>query len=107
MKRKPKYKVDEIVYCRPWIRSNGMRVFKCRIIRVGSCIGYPYYDLEAIDRDYKAFTIYEEELSRRPERLVREARKEIEDYYSGYIESYKRYNNELDKFLTKDRGDIR
>jgi len=102
MKVKYKYRIGETVYCRPWLRWSGYNVYKVKVISRNHCAGSPYYNLE-LEKGSSLFihVQYESELSKRPERLVREALKAIDEYYDPYIRAAKNYKNELKKLLRK------
>lgn len=68
---KPKYRIGQTVYCRPWLRLSGLSVYKCLITQVNQ-IGL--------------FVIYESEISRRKERLIKEATKALDKKFSPYID---------------------
>ena len=98
-KQKPKYKKDTIVYCRPWMVSGtGFLVYKCKVLKIGYVGNSPYYDLEIIEGGKGNLYIrYESEMSKRPERLVKEAKKAVKDKYIGYLQSFEYYMDKLDK----------
>ncbi len=100
-KTKHKYKEGEIVYCRPWVVSgNGMSVFKCEVIEAKWCVGgkTPHYSLKIIDGGIGILNVkYENEISKKPQQLVKQAKKAVEEYYCGYIQSYNDYLDDLNK----------
>ena len=100
-KRTHKYKEGQIVYCRPSVVSgSGMSVYKCRVTEaVWTCAGTPYYTFESVDDQTHLFMRYGNEISLRPERLVKQARKAIEEEYSGYIGRYKELHKDLDRIM--------
>jgi len=102
-RRKPKYKVGHTVYCSPWkVNKHLCSVFKCVVDEIGYCGASPYYDLTVLEKDdkrgdMKLFVVYEDELSKRKERLVRQARKNIENTFYAYIQSYENLHKSLDE----------
>lgn len=74
-----------------------MSVYRCKVVVVNHIGKEPYYDLMGTNSS-KSFTLYikyEHEISKRPERLVREAEAAMEKFYGPILKSYEERKQEL------------
>lgn len=103
MKVKHKYRLWEIVYIRLWLMWDSMVVTKWKITENKWAVSwkYPYYSASYMDWTFLSGIIYESNISRRPERLVKQALKKVEEEYWWYIRAYKYHKKELKKLLYK------
>lgn len=63
-KEKSKYKIGQIVYCRPFMVSgNGMKVYKCMITAINYMSSSPYYSLKCLKNNINLHVRYEKEIS--------------------------------------------
>lgn len=101
MRTKHKYKVWDIVYIRLGLLWTSMTVVKWIITEAKRTIAwkYPYYSATDIWWKYIWWIIYETNMSKRPERLIKGALKAVEDNYWWYVRMYKLRKNELNKLL--------
>jgi len=91
--KKPKYKAGHTVYFQP---KFGMHVHKCTVKEVKNYAANTCYHLIS-EEGINFYTAYEYEMSKRPERLVKRARKSIEENYAGGVRNYREFNKELEK----------
>jgi hypothetical protein len=99
-KVKRKYKVGQEVYTRPHkSATQGFRVYKCIVKESPGVISGtdPYYTLEIVTGgEGELHRIMEEEMSKRPEKLVADAHDAIDLEFGGYIETRNKLVDELD-----------
>jgi hypothetical protein len=105
--RKHKYKVGQELYCRPWKSTHqpGCYVYKCIVREASKYISgdTPYYSLEIMEGGEGSIGhAYEEEMSRRPEKLVDDAMKAIQESFGGYIETYEKLVSGLQMIVPDD-----
>lgn len=105
--RKHKYKEGQELYCRPWKSTHqpGCYVYKCVVREASKFISgdTPYYLLEIIEGGEGNIShAYEDEMSRRPEKLVDDAMKAIQENFGGYIETYEKLVSNLQMILPSD-----
>jgi hypothetical protein len=98
-KVKRKYKVGQEVYARPHkSATQGFRVYKCTVNESPGVISGtdPYYTLEIISGDGgELHRIMEDEMSKRPEKLVSDSHDAINLEFGGYLETRNKLIDEL------------
>lgn len=95
--KKPKYKIGDSVYIRNNIYGNGMQVLKGKVTDNKYFQTSGYRITEDNGKNIPLVVGFEtwNNISKRKERLVKEAKKSIEENYGGYISSYNMYLDKL------------
>lgn len=98
-KVKRKYKVGQEVYTRPHkLATQGFRVYKCTVKESPGVISGtdPYYTLEImVGGEGELHRIMEDEMSKRPEKLVSDALDAINLEFGGYVDTRNKLIEEL------------
>ena len=92
---KPKYRIGNKVFFCP-LRIGGLVVFFGTVTRHNCGICDHYYRIKT-DCGKEFYDVCESEMSRRPERLIREARQAVRKKYKGYFEAHDKYQLALDR----------